>query len=122
MMMMMTDPLARRLLAALRDHLAGEPPRPPEGSLPLWQAFSDLCAARTWHASGPNPISYADLDAYCRLMRWPFEPRHVAIITAMDVAWLDHVRGKAGANGRSEAPRPSGDISPALFDSVIVKE
>lgn len=113
---MTQDPLARRLVAALQAHLDGGPPVPPEGSLPLWNAFGALSAARTWHAAGPNPISYPEIAAYAVLMRWPFEPRHVAALRAMDRAWIAHV----SRQGRQPGSRqPSGEISPALFDAMF---
>lgn len=106
--------LAQRLVAAMREHLAGGPPLPPEGSAPLWNAFNALSAARTWHASGPNPISYPEIEAYARLMRWPFEPHHVAALRAMDAEWIAHVQRRTTGK-----PQPGGQLSPAVFDAVF---
>lgn len=108
------DLLARQLVAALRAHLAGGRPVPLEGSMVLWNAFGDLSATRTWHAAGPNPISFTEIEAYSRLMLLPLEPRHVATIRAMDAAWIDHRRGQT-----TDRPKPSGKITPAAFDAVF---
>lgn len=113
------DPLVRQCVKALQAHLDGGRPVPPEGALPLWNAFCALSAARTWHASGPNPIGYPEIEAYARLMRWPFEPRHVAAIRAMDEVWIAHVDKRQAEASPEARPKPSGDISPTIFDAVF---
>lgn len=112
--------LQRQIIAALRSQLAGEASRPPEAGVILWNVFGQLSGQRTWHAHGPNPISFADLEAYCRLMRLPLEPKHVGIILAMDRAWLDHVM----ASMKTSADRPRRHVSkqgltPALMDAMF---
>lgn len=67
---------------------------PPGGEL-LWRWFLDLSATRTYHAAGPNPISYGEVEAYRRLTGWPLEPRHVAIIMAMDEVFVSHVHKRS---------------------------
>lgn len=83
--------LKKNLVTALRAHLGGGRARPPEAGILLWNIFDRLNRARSWHAHGPNPISYSEIEAYCRLGRQPLEPRHVDIIVAMDAAWIDHI-------------------------------
>ncbi|MFS8124204.1 hypothetical protein QD336_17430 [Rhizobium sp. BR 250] len=56
----------------------------------MWKWFIDLNRTRTFHMAGPNPISFAEIDAYARVSGWPISERHVAIITAMDGAFLSH--------------------------------
>ena len=72
----------------------------PEAGLLLWNLFMQISASRTYHAAGPNPISHGEIEAYARLHRWPLRPHHIAIIRALDDAWLEHayrqMQGDAG--------------------------
>lgn len=112
----------RLILAALRGQLAGERTLPPLGAAPLWAAFHRLSRARTWHAHGPNPISFQEVEAYCRLFRVPFEPGHIDIITAMDEAWLAHsfeaMRSKTSER-KTIPPASKRPLSAALFDAIF---
>lgn len=112
---------SRRIVAALLDHLQGGRPMPPAGSAPVWSAFRHLCLTRTWHAHGPNPISYAEIDAYCRLMRQPLEPHHVETICAMDQAWLSvTLPSSVAARNERISPRTSQHaLTPALLDTMF---
>ncbi|MFO1104604.1 MAG: hypothetical protein U1E34_00775 [Amaricoccus sp.] len=90
------DRLRRQLVEALQGHLAtGRRPAIPEAGGPLWSAFLDLDATRGFHAAGPQPITFAEIEAWGRLTRTPLEPHHVAILRAMDVALLQHVAEEA---------------------------
>lgn len=90
------------LVAALKRHLAGGKPVVPEAGVLLWNLFMEISASRTYHAAGPHPISHAEIEAYCRLHRWPLQPHHIAIIRALDDAWLEHAyRKMVGRNDRS---------------------
>lgn len=73
----------------------------PSGGELLWRWFLDLNRTRTYHMSGPNPISHADILSYGQVMRWPIEPRHIAILRAMDETWMQYVDKRA-------APLPDG--------------
>lgn len=90
------------LAAALRRHLAGGKPVVPEAGVLLWNLFMEIGAGRTYHAAGPNPISHAEIEAHARLNRWPLQPRHIAIIRALDEAWLEYAY-------RQKLPVGSGD-------------
>ncbi|MCI9865072.1 hypothetical protein RHIZ_03835 [Rhizobium skierniewicense] len=68
---------------------AAAAPRIPAGGDLLWRWFLDLHRSRTYHAAGPNPISYAEIQAYAALMRWQIEPRHAMILRAMDAVYLE---------------------------------
>lgn len=113
--------LQRALCKALQADLAGEGGRVPEAGIAIWNAFAALSAARTWHASGPNPIGYPAIMAWCQLMRVPLEPHHVDCVTAMDRMWTSHIqqqmrRGK----GLPEAPdTPKASLTASLFDAVV---
>jgi hypothetical protein len=114
--------LKAQLCAAVEASIAGEKPRPPEAGIPLWNAFHRLSAQRTFHAVGPNPIQPADIVAFCGLHRLPLPPHHVAIILAMDAAWLEaaHRRTRAAPEGVKTLPPVSKrPISAALLDAVL---
>lgn len=91
--------LETHLTAALRRHLTGGKPVVPEAGVLLWNLFMEISASRTYHAAGPNPISFAEIEAYCRLHRWPLQPHHVATIRELDDAWLEHAYRKMQAGG-----------------------
>lgn len=111
--------LERQLVAALQAHLAtGAPPDVPEAGVLLWRVFAELAGTRTWHASGPNPIAFGEIDAWARRGRWPLEPRHVRVIRALDDAWCAHVDERRGAGGKPSR-KPSAELTPALFDALI---
>mgnify|MGYP000383299584 CR=1 FL=1 len=120
---MRSDRYVALLCEAVVAKLQDREPRLPAGSAILWRAFADLSRARAWSSLGPNPISFSEIEAWCRLNRTPFAPHHVEIIRAMDGAFLDHF-----ASSRNDDP-PEGvktiqrgsrhALSPALFDAVM---
>jgi hypothetical protein len=92
--------LAEQMVAAVRQHVkTGERIDVPEAGTVLWDAFMQLDAARTFHA-GPNPIGFAEIEAWARLMRWPLQPHHVRVLRAMDSALLATVEEKARRSER----------------------
>lgn len=93
------DRLRRQMVAALADHLAGLPPRPPFAGLGLWQVFAALSEARRWGPNGPDPIQPTEVAAWAGLHRVALPPHHLGILTAMDAAWLDHARQGDGVAG-----------------------
>lgn len=107
---MITDAKFRRWVqATLRSRSAPEPMRL------VWSWFVDLHATRTRGMTGPNPISFQEIEAYARLHRWPMEPRHVDLIRAFDMEWLKQQQPADGV-----APKaPPQSISPAAFDAVF---
>ncbi|WP_246468475.1 phage tail assembly chaperone [Brucella intermedia] len=120
-MMSAIDRLEKAMVAALKQALATSQSVivPPGGSL-LWGWFMDLNATRTWHQNGPNPITYADIDVYRRLHRWNLSAHHVAILRAMDTAYVEDFYSKRLTDKENAtAPRPTGEISPDLFDAVF---
>lgn len=62
----------------------------PAGGELLWRWFTDLNRTRRMGYAAPEPITYAEIMAYAHIMRQAIEPRHVAIITAMDRVYLEH--------------------------------
>lgn len=111
--------LERQLCAAVRDGLAGGKAQPPLGGLLLWNAFQRLSGARTYHAVGPNPIAMGEIEVFCRLIRLPLEPRHVAILLAMDREWLQAVIERRPEPRVKTVPRVSGEVSPGALDAIM---
>src|SRR6056297_433278 len=111
--------LCEAVVAKLQDR----EPRLPAGSPVLWRAFADLSRARAWSSLGPNPISFSEIEAWCRLNRTPLSPRHVQTILAMDEAFIEHFASSRssdtpeGVNTLPQRSRQS--LSPALFDAVM---
>lgn len=97
----MTDPHMKRLERSLVEAVTAAKPVVPEAGVLLWNLFMEISASRTYNAVGPNAISYAEIVAYADICRWPLQPHHVAIIRAMDDAWLAHAYRKM--QGRQQA-------------------
>lgn len=95
--------LDRQLAASLTAHLAGKSFSVPDAGRLAWRWFNDLSRTRTGTGYGPNPLSYAEIEAYARLYRWPLEPRHVDLILALDRAFLDHVARRQNVNAAGNA-------------------
>ncbi len=111
------DRLARQIVDTLTAHLAeGKRLVIPEAGRLLWSWFDDLHATRSYGDAGPNPITFAEIDAYASLMREPIEPRHVSAIRAIDDAWLKHARA---SQGEAKAVPPATPMTPALFDAMF---
>lgn len=114
------DRLKRQLVGAVRKAHSGssKPPIPEAGRL-LWSFFVELSTARTGNGFGPNPISHLQIAAWARLHRWPIHPHHIAIIRALDDAWLEQAYSKQ-ADADGNAPfGPSSPISADMFDAVF---
>ena len=111
----------QRLLCAeiARNLKAGDRPRIPAGGELLWCWFRDLHATRQVGYSGPMPISFGEIEAYARLNRLPMEPRHVAILRAMDRSFLEAI-DETAPPGVKEASRVSGQkLTAAIFDACF---
>lgn len=84
--------------ASVADHYAalsrkGRKKKPvgptlPPGAVHLWNSFVQLSNARGGNGFGPNPISFAELDAYSRLTAQAFDPWEIEAIRALDDAYL----------------------------------
>lgn len=115
--------LKNQLCECLRVHLAtGVRPTVPEAGRTLWDIYIELAATRTYHSSGPNPISYVEIEAWRRANRWPLEPHHIGIIRALDAVWLEHACAsmKMSRDGGKIIPRRSGQaVNPDAFDAVF---
>lgn len=60
----------------------------PPGTVHIWNAFAQIHAARGGSEIGPNPISYLELDAYCRVTKTALGPWEIDVIRALDDAYL----------------------------------
>ncbi len=99
----------------------------PEPGKLAWQMFCDLTGTRSYAFGGPNPIGHAEIEAYARLHRWPLRPHHIALIRAMDDAWMVHIyrkqeatkagKGKTTFDGRSAAK--AHPVTASSFDAVF---
>lgn len=96
-----------RLKSQMIEAVHGGPQAVPEAGAVLWQAFVALSRTRTIGGLGPNPIGYAEIEAWCRLFRMPLKPHHVEIVVAMDQVWL------------KGSPQKRSPITPAAFDAVF---
>lgn len=88
----------------------------PEAGQPIWSIFLDLSASRTYHMGGPNPIAFAEIEAYAALNRWPLAPHHVAFLRALDAAYLAFAH--PARDGRPPAAARH-TMTPAAFDAVF---
>lgn len=114
--------LEKLLVDALENHLStGKSPRVPEGAWPIWSAFGELSAARSWGPHAPNPLAFSEIEAWARLTRWPLEPHHVRLLSALDRTWMAHAARalSSSAQGHDRAPRPVGKLTAELFDRVV---
>ena len=113
--------LERQLVAAVTQ----AKPRVPEAGRLLWSSFGDLHRSRDYGMAGPEPISHAEIEAFARVHRLPLAPAHVAILRAMDDAWLLKVRraedrgeGSDDKTAKSVPRTSTHALTPQLFDAV----
>lgn len=109
------DRMREQLLRAFRVHLANPRVRPdvPEAGKILWEAFIDLDASRAFHANGACPITFLEIEAWCRLKRYPLEPRHVDVLRAMDSVLIRHLADVR----KQELAKRKMKLTPKLFDA-----
>ncbi|WP_144421186.1 phage tail assembly chaperone [Ahrensia marina] len=104
--------LKAQIVEALEQHLkTGKSLKVPEAGEWLWSLFCQISRSRTYHANGPNPLQWAEIESWMQLYRWPLEPHHIDIICALDDAWIRH--------SRSDQQAPSQPINTGAFDAVF---
>ncbi|CAB4122375.1 hypothetical protein UFOVP32_14 [uncultured Caudovirales phage] len=84
--------------ASVADHLAAVAkkrkrkialaPSVPTEALHLWNLFTRLNSTRTGNGFGPNPISFLEMESFCRLTGEVLDPWEVHAIRALDDAYL----------------------------------
>lgn len=110
--------LQKTLCATLEAVLEGKRPRMPDAGAEILDAFMDLSRARTYHANGPNPITWEAMAAWSQIMRRPLPPHHAAIVMALDDAWMQHASRRM-AGGSATGPLVSNTpLSAGLFDAL----
>ncbi|MBB3289912.1 MULTISPECIES: hypothetical protein [unclassified Rhizobium] len=117
-----TDRLKHHMVTALKESLVTRKrPRVPSGGALLWRWFLDLSRSRCYHMNGPNPITHAEIEAYCRLYRIAMQPHHIAILRAMDDAYIDQLAVMRNQrDGVKVLPHTAtGKISAGLFDTLF---
>jgi len=72
--------------ATARQELQG--PDLPAACAHVWTGFLELHEARTFHQYGPNPLGYADIDAWARLTGRRWLPWEFAALRALDRVWM----------------------------------
>lgn len=107
----------------LRHQLQGvRMTRIPAGGDLLWRWFCDLNAARTYGASGPNPVFFSEMQSYAAVSRWPIQSHHVTILSAMDAVWMEHAyakKDKAPDGLKTLPPRSMGKLTAGMFDAMF---
>jgi len=113
----------RHVIAELKRNLAArDRVRLPAGADLLWRWFADISMSRGYNQAGPNPLQFSEIAAYSKVSGWPIEPRHVRVLMAMDVVFLEHAYAdqRAGRDGVKILPRQSGHaMSTGLFDAMF---
>ena len=70
-----------------RDDILAGPPIPDCASH-VWELFLELHKGRTYGMSGPNPLSYGDIAAWCNLTGIALSSWEVGVIKTLDMAWM----------------------------------
>jgi hypothetical protein len=94
----------------------------PAGGELLWKWFMALHKTRHAGINGPQPITYAEIVAYSHINSLTIEPRHVAILIAMDQAYLETVYKKqpqAPEGVKVLPPVSSAPINAGAFDAMF---
>ncbi|MEI6800499.1 MAG: hypothetical protein WCO04_14990 [Pseudomonadota bacterium] len=103
--------LRTQLVAVLLDQLAGAKTRPPVAGFLIWQAFTVLSAGRRYDGGFALPFTLGEVALFEVRHGARFGPDHLAILMAMDAAWLDHVRTPA----KEEQP----PLTVSVFDAAF---
>ena len=111
-----------RMAAAVSTSLEGSATLAiPPGGADLWLLFCALCGGRHGTGYGPQALSLSEIEAAGRLYGMPLEARHVAVLQAVDRAWLRAATkaNDAASDGTKTLPAISkARLTPALFDIV----
>lgn len=60
----------------------------PDAASHIWVAFLELHDGRTYGMSGPNPISYDIIKAWCDLTSVQLSPWEIETIKSLDNLWI----------------------------------
>lgn len=118
--------LQSQLVSALQENLRRREDRPqiPEAGRLLWAAFLELDATRSFSATGPSPITYAEIESWARINRYPLAPHHVAILRAMDAALIRQFAEevKRQQSNKRQGAKSRAALTPAFFDARFSAE
>jgi len=67
----------------------------PDAASHIWSTFIELHDGRTYGMSGPNPISYDIIKAWCDLSGISLSPWEVELVKALDSIWLKTISEEA---------------------------
>jgi len=68
----------------------------PDAASHLWSSFLQLHEGRTYGMSGPNPISYDIIKAWCELTNVTLAPWEIEIIKSLDNLWIKTIGEENG--------------------------
>lgn len=86
----------------------------PEAGLRAWDAFWRLDARRSGTGYGPNPVSYSEIDAFCRRTGIALRQWEIAALDEMEQArliWL--------GESTKEPEESAQPMTPALFGAFF---
>ena len=63
-------------------------PEFPDVAHHIWDTFLSLHAGRSYGMSGPNPLSWGDIKAWCDLTGVHLEPWEADMLKALDMVWV----------------------------------
>lgn len=105
------EKMLERLSNRLKSQLQGKGTS--DADTPIWRVFLDLNETRPYGPYGPQPITFTEILAYCSLMKWPLESRHIAIIRKLDRIFLESTQEP------SQPSEPLIELAPEIFDAVF---
>lgn len=111
--------LKTQLCNTLQARLNGRKAKVPDAGREMLDAFLALSRARSWHAHGPNAITWEAIAAWSQLMRVPIQPRHAEIIMALDHVWITHITQRKPEGVKALPQISSHPLSAELFDAAI---
>lgn len=78
-----------------------EPLSPPEGTEHIWQTFWELRDTARMGFSGPERLSFFDLDAWMRVRDLKLPGWFIDMIMAMDMAYMNERFRNSGGGGKA---------------------
>lgn len=70
----------------------------PDAASHIWSTFIELHNGRTYGMSGPNPLSYDIIKAWCDLTGIDLSPWEIDIIKSLDNLWIKTMNEGADGN------------------------
>lgn len=65
----------------------------------IWEWFWQINKGRTYHMSGPNPITWQDIEAWSNLLSTQIQPIEVEILKEIDSVYLEYMAEKQKKKG-----------------------